>query len=107
VKRYSYTLSQILKRYIERRFEFHAAEQTTTELIASMRAHRTPMREEVAGCFNRLDLAKYAHSVPPAGEAEAAIAQVRDFVLKTKPVEPAAAPAANGAAAAPAAGRPS
>ncbi|HEY6194440.1 MAG TPA: DUF4381 family protein, partial [Candidatus Eisenbacteria bacterium] len=94
VKRYSYALSQILKRYIERRFEFHAVEQTTTELLASMRAHRIPMRDEVARFFARLDLAKYADSVPPSGEAEAAVAQVREFVLKTKPQEPAAAPAA-------------
>ena len=104
VKRYSYALSQILKRYIERRFEFHAVEQTTTELLASMRAHRIPMRDEVARFFARLDLAKYADSVPPASESEAAIAQVREFVRKTTPQEPAAAPAAVGTSPAPAAG---
>lgn len=90
-KRYSYTLSQILKRYIERRFEFHAAEQTTTELLASMRAHKTPMRDEVTRFFARLDLVKYAKSIPPVDEAESAIAEVREFVIKTKPVEPAPA----------------
>src|SRR5262249_22668822 len=36
VKRFYYALSEILKRYLERRFEFDAAEQTTTELLASM-----------------------------------------------------------------------
>jgi hypothetical protein len=104
VKRWSYTLSQILKHYLERRFEFDAVEQTTTELLASMRTRRIPMREELARFFTWLDLVKYAKSVPPAGEAEAAIAQVREFVRKTTPApaEPAVAtgPAAPGAAAA-------
>lgn len=101
-KRYSYTLSQILKHYIERRFEFDAVEQTTTELLASMRARRTPMREEVARFFTWLDLVKYAKSVPPADEAESAIGQVREFVRKTTPapVAPAAAPAGEPASAA-------
>jgi hypothetical protein len=62
------------------------------------------MREELARFFTWLDLVKYAKSVPPAGEAEAAIAQVREFVRKTTPApaEPAVAtgPAAPGAAAA-------
>ena len=100
VKRFSYTLSQILKRYIERRFEFRAVEQTTTELLASMRSHRTPMREEVARFFSKLDLAKYADSIPPVEEAESAIALAREFVLKTRPIQtpPAAAPAAAGPA---------
>jgi hypothetical protein len=104
VKRYYYALSQILKRYIERRFEFHAVEQTTTELLASMRIHKTPMREDVARFFSRLDLVKYAKSVPPADEAESAIAKVRDFVLKTKPQAPPPAPAAVGTSPAPATG---
>jgi transglutaminase-like putative cysteine protease len=103
-KRYSYTLSQILKRYIERRFEFDAVEQTTTELLASMRARRLPMRDELTRFFTWLDLAKYAKSVPPADEAEAAIAQVREFVRKTTPSEPAVPSAPLGAGPAPATG---
>jgi hypothetical protein len=104
VKRYSYALSQILKRYIERRFEFHAVEQTTTELLASMRARKTPMREEVARFFARLDLVKYAKTVPPVEEAESAIAEVREFVIKTKPVAPSPAAARLGTTPAPATG---
>jgi len=94
VKRYYYALSQVLKRYIERRFEFDAVEQTTTEILSSMRAHTTPMRDEIGKFFTRYDLVKYAKWEPPLEEAESAIGQVRDFVVKTKPVEPAA-PAAS------------
>ena len=93
VKRFYYALSQVLKRYIERRFEFNAVEQTTTEILASMRACRTPMRDEVGPFLTRSDFVKYAKTVPPDDEARSAIAQVRDFVMKTKPSEPAPSPA--------------
>jgi hypothetical protein len=96
VKRYYYALSEVLKRYIERRFEFDAVEQTTTELLASMRAYKTPMRDDVAKFFTRSDLVKYAKVVPPADEAESAIEQVRQFVVRTTPQEPAS-PAAGAA----------
>jgi hypothetical protein len=97
VKRFYYALSQVLKRYIERRFEFNAVEQTTTEILASMRACKTPMRDEVGKFLTRSDFVKYAKTVPPDEEARSAIAQVRDFVLKTKPAAPALA-APSGAA---------
>ena len=93
VKRFYYALSQVLKRYIERRFEFNAVEQTTTEILASMRACRTPMRDEVGPFLTRSDFVKYAKTVPPDDEARSAIAQVRDFVIKTRPSEPAPTPA--------------
>ncbi len=102
VKRYYYALSQVLKRYIERRFEFNAVEQTTTEILSSMRAHRTPMRDEVRRFLLRSDFVKYAKTVPPESEMRSAIAEVRGVVERTKPVAPApaapAAPATEGAA---------
>jgi len=110
VKRYYYALSQVLKRYIERRFGFDAVEQTTTEILLSMRTHRTPMRDEVARFFNRYDIVKYAKWEPPPDEAESAIAQVREFVVKTRPEEPpspATATAAVGGGASGAGGGPS
>jgi hypothetical protein len=60
-------------------------EQTTTELLASMRAHKLPMRDEITRFFARCDLVKYAKTVPPEDEAERALEQLRDFVVKTKP----------------------
>jgi hypothetical protein len=101
IKRFYYALSQVLKRYIERRFEFNAVEQTTTEILASMRACRTPMRDEAGQFLTRSDFVKYARTVPPDEEARAAIAQVRDFVMKTKPSEPVPAVVATEAVAAP------
>jgi hypothetical protein len=97
-KRYYYALSEILKRYIERRFEFQAAEQTTTEVLAAMRLHRTPMRDEIARFFLRSDLVKYSKVIPAGDEARAAVDQVREFVTRTRPVEPAPVATAAGAA---------
>jgi len=93
-KRFYYALSEILKRYMERRFEFAAVEQTTTEILASMRAGRVPMRDEMTRFFARYDLVKYGKWVPPVEESEQAIAQVREFVMQTRPAEPSPAPGA-------------
>jgi hypothetical protein len=93
VKRFYYALSQVLKRYLARRFEFNAVEQTTTEILASMRTCRTPLRDEVGQFLMRSDFVKYAKTVPPDEEVRSAIAQVREFVMKTKPSLPAPAPA--------------
>jgi hypothetical protein len=93
-KRFYYALSEILKRYMERRFEFDAVEQTTTELLASMRAHKLPMRDEITRFFARCDLIKYAKTVPSSEEAERALEQLRDFVARTKPAPEPAVPVA-------------
>ena len=93
-KRFYYALSEILKRYIERRFEFDAVEQTTTELLANMRLLKLPMRDDIGRFFARSDIVKYAKLVPPLEESEKALEQVREFVLRTKPAEVVTAPAA-------------
>jgi hypothetical protein len=90
-KRYYYALSEVLKRYIGRRFEFDAVEQTTTEILAALRARRAPLRDDVARFLLSSDLVKYSKVIPPLEEARAAIEQVRGFVLRTRPVEPAPA----------------
>ena len=95
-KRLYYALSEILKRYLERRYGFDAVEQTTTELLASMRAQKLPMRDEISRFFARCDLVKYAKTVPPEDEAERALEQLRDFVLKTTPAPEPVKPVAAG-----------
>jgi hypothetical protein len=98
VKKYYYSLSEILKRYIERRYGFNAVEQTTTEILAEMKRDRTALREEFGAFLARADLVKYAKFLPPAAEQPLAIEQVRGLVNRTTPApEPAqlATPAAN------------
>ena len=66
--------------------------------LSSMRAHRTPMRDEVRRFLLRSDFVKYAKTVPPEEEMHSAIAEVREFVTRTTPQEPVApaAPTADG-----------
>ncbi len=85
IKRYYYSLSEILKRYLERRFGFKAAEQTTTEIADNLRSLRIPQRDEFREFFTRADMVKYAKYVPPAGEVASAIESAKDLVTMTKP----------------------
>jgi len=89
VKKYYYSLSEILKRYLERRFEFRAVEQTTTEIVNNMRTLRIPQRDEFNRFFTNADLVKYAKYVPPGSEVASAIDDAKELVNKTKPDEPA------------------
>jgi hypothetical protein len=84
-KRYYYTVSEVLKRYLTRRFEFPALDQTTTEILRAMKAAKTPEREGFGEFFQRADMVKYAKFVPPAAEAAAVIPTARELVKATTP----------------------
>jgi len=89
IKKYYYTLSEILKRYLERRFEFRALEQTTTEIVDNMRMLRIPQRDDFSNFFTSADRVKYAKYVPPGSEIASAIDTAKDLVNRTRPEEPA------------------
>ncbi|MCU0606585.1 MAG: hypothetical protein MUF78_04020 [Candidatus Edwardsbacteria bacterium] len=99
VQLYYYSLSEILKRYIERRYGFNAAEQTSTEIIAEMKRLKTPFRDEFVDFIRRADLVKYAKHQPTAAELPEAIETVRGMVLRSRPADPASGPAAPQGAA--------
>lgn len=85
VSKYYYALSEILKRYIERHFEFNAVEQTTTEIVLNLKIYKTPLRQEFSDFLNRADLVKYAKAVPPGQEVSQAMEMVRELITKTIP----------------------
>jgi hypothetical protein len=85
VKRYYYTVSEILKRYLTRRFEFPAIDQTTTEIVRTMKQAKTPERQGFGDFFQRADMVKYAKFVPPPVEVEAVIPAARELVHATTP----------------------
>lgn len=99
-KRYYYTLSEITKRYVERRFGFPALEQTTTEIAQDLKAQKAPQRDGFISFLSRADMVKYAKIVPPRPEMEQAVEAVRDLVIKTIP-QPEPEKAASGGSAAP------
>ena len=104
VQIYYYALSEILKRYIERRYGFNAAEQTTSEIIAAIKRLKVPFPfyDEFVTFIKRADLVKYAKHQPTAEELPLAIEIVRGIVVRSRPIEPVATP--TGGTAAPAAG---
>lgn len=84
-KRYYYTVSEVLKRYLTRRFGFPALDQTTTEIMRSMKVTKTPEREGFGEFFRQADMVKYAKFVPLASEAAAVIPTARELVQATTP----------------------
>jgi len=87
LKKFYYSLSEILKRYLEYRFGFPAIEQTTTEIIYSMKKEKISLREGFGEFFARADLVKYAKYIPPQADIEAIIYQAKDLITKTIPKE--------------------
>ncbi|MCX6842635.1 MAG: hypothetical protein NTX53_10180 [candidate division WOR-3 bacterium] len=84
-KRYYYTVSEVLKRYLTRRFGFPALDQTTTEIMRSMKVTKIPEREGFGEFFRLADMVKYAKFVPLATEAAAVIPTARELVQATTP----------------------
>ena len=87
VKRYYYSLSEILKRYLERRFEFDALEQTTTEIVHHLKTRKILIRDEFTRFFTDTDLVKYAKFTPALNDQQQAIEKAKELIRKTKPIE--------------------
>jgi len=85
-KRYYYTVSEVLKRYLTRRFDFPALDQTTTEIVRAMKVTKTPEREGFGEFFQRADMVKYAKFVPPLPEMATVVPTARELVKATTPV---------------------
>ncbi|UCG42452.1 MAG: hypothetical protein JSU73_11370 [candidate division WOR-3 bacterium] len=87
IKRYYYALSEILKRYLTRRYGFPAIDQTTSEMVLALKRVKVAEREDFVSFFRRADLVKYAKLVPPYAEMEMAVSAARDLVERTTPRE--------------------
>jgi len=81
-------LSQILRHYIEGRFDIHAPEQTTEEFLELAEA-RAPWPEEdqagLAEFFSVTDQIKFAASRPGSDVLDELLAAARGFVESTSP----------------------
>jgi hypothetical protein len=88
-ERYHTLMSDVLRRYLEVRFQLPASKQTTPEFLASARSlpqlgqeQQTRLREFLERC----DLAKFARVLPPPEECRATAALARALVEQTVPV---------------------
>jgi hypothetical protein len=86
VERYYTRLSDIIRTYLENRFQVPAPEQTTPEFLEAIR--QSPMltqdqQHRLRDFMERCDLVKYARWVPSEEECRAAAAMAWEFVQET------------------------
>jgi hypothetical protein len=89
IKLYYSRLTDIVRQYIELRFNVPAMEQTTEDIIRSFEHQeliKEGIREELKVLLELADLVKFAKWNPVAEEHEASQQSAYDFVLRTKPV---------------------
>jgi hypothetical protein len=89
-ERYHTLLSDLVRRYLELRFDLHAPRQTTAEFLQSMRQapQLTAAQQALLRDFlERCDLAKFARVDYSVRECQAAADTARAFVEQTTPVK--------------------
>ncbi len=88
IKEFHFTLSDIVRFYIEDRFGLHAPERTTEEFLHEIsRNDKIPphFRGMLDDFLRQCDMVKFAKYTPEDAEIEAAFNMAREFVEKTKP----------------------
>jgi hypothetical protein len=88
VERYHTLLSDVVRAYLERRFDLPASQQTTVEFLETMRRspQLTAAQQRLLRDFlERCDMAKFARAAPPAEECRAVAGMARSFVQETTP----------------------
>jgi len=85
VKLYYIRMSEILRRYIERRYDIMALEQTTDEILASLKKTATGGTglQRLAGILKLADLVKFAKVIPDDEENAAQLEESIVFVNET------------------------
>jgi hypothetical protein len=91
IDRYHTLLSDILRRFLELRFQLHAPRQTTAEFLQAAETSRqlAPAQQELLREFmQRCDLAKFARALASAEECRAAAELARSFISQTATQSP-------------------
>ena len=87
VKEFYYRVSDVVRGYVERRFDVSAPEMTTEEFLADIATDRrfgAGMAEELTRFLAACDWVKYAGFRPATTEAETLIATAGSFVERTR-----------------------
>jgi hypothetical protein len=91
-KAHYFRLSDILKHYCGRRWDFDATESTTAELLARIAADSAlaeAQKQRLRSLFERLDRVKFTDFKPLPDEAFSLIGEARDFVTLSRRPKPA------------------
>jgi hypothetical protein len=88
-KVYYAELADILRRYLERRFQIEALDLTSAETVARLKGKELPRSvvDRVRELFETADFAKFAKQIPPRVAGERARASLMEVVESTRPVE--------------------
>lgn len=89
VKEYYTRLVDILRNYISGRFEIHAMEMNTGQILESVKKHQRikPYLKQFETVLNVADFAKFANMQATPEENEGAYDEVKKFVDDTRPTE--------------------
>lgn len=90
VKVYYFRLSEIIRRYLERRFEFAAVEKTTDEISKDLRqiALEDTAKRLIREFLEEVDIVKFAKYLPEPREIVLINKRATEIVEKTKPADP-------------------
>jgi hypothetical protein len=86
-KEHYFKLSEIFRRYLERRFHFQAVEQTTEEILPELLNLKGVDEKEKGTAqqfLHHTDLVKFAKYIPNTGEVEHEHQEAINFIHKTK-----------------------
>ncbi len=86
VDRYHTELGDIVRAYLEKRFQLPASHQTTAEFLETMK--KSPQlsdgqRQQLRDFLERCDMAKFARAAPPPEECRAVAGVARSFIRET------------------------
>ena len=82
-------VKDILRRYLERRFEVETLESTTVEILKRLKEKEfsSDLIAKIREFLEYSDLVKFAKFIPPRSVADQLTGALRDIVEKTRPVE--------------------
>jgi hypothetical protein len=90
-KKYYFGVSEILKTYIGRRYDFDAPENTTREMLENLKqvwakdlSGNEKRLASLSELFEQLDRVKFTDYVPPLAESRGIVEVAREFVRATK-----------------------
>lgn len=83
-------LTDILREYLEGRFEIFALEQTTTEIARSLKGAPIDgfLKTDLSKLLDRADMVKFAGLIPDIPDCSEDLNKGRNFVEKTRPAPP-------------------
>ena len=102
-KAHYFRLSEILKTYLGRRFDFDAPESTSREIVQHLETHpgvlSDRLRQDLERAFQRLDRVKFTDHIPEREEGAELLGTSREFVKVTRrPIVPTLAIPTSGEA---------